>query len=352
MAMKMVSIITLIILLIMFITSCALAPHFEYSDIYHINFNFRYSDGSTQHRHEFTIVWYDETSGRPAQYSFSGFYSTNPIITSLFRHEFDERRDRYIEHFDSDNRKIVYVDTIWEISPIYMEELKQILESHNISEWNGFRVSANRDIHDSFFWLRAITRSGREVSASAFVETPEGFDEAFPVLVSFFNDMVQRYILQPIVEYTETINISDYQKSESATVTKIEWKVIFYEDDDYNEPYFRLYLVINGEMEYYAGSGFAPRSQLTINDTLLRLDAPTYALSTLSSLWTGLSQQFYVYRKSDTELAVMSRFVDFMSEDRQEYKKTLIIPIENGTQIRVGESLIVKEPVREPIDYK
>ena len=191
--MKRVSIVSFAILLIASLTSCT--SHFEYSDIYHVNFHFEYSDGSTQHRYEFFIAWSDVFE-QPPHYIFSGAYITNPIITSLFRHEFDERRNRYREHFDGENIEIVYTGTIREISPSYMEELRQILESHNISGWNGFRADANWDIHDSFFWLRAISRSGGEVSASGYVETPEGFDEAFPILVRFFNYLMQQYMYQ------------------------------------------------------------------------------------------------------------------------------------------------------------
>jgi len=136
---------------------------------------------------------------------------------------------------------------------------------------------------------------------------------------------------------------SAYQGYELEHVTKIEWKVIFYEYEDYNDHFFLLYLLVNGETGYYAGSGFAPRSQLVVNCITLRLDAPASALSTLSSLWTGLSQQFYIYQTNDTELAVMSRFVDFMSDDTVEYEKILVIPIEEGTQILVSESAIVLE---------
>jgi len=128
-------------------------------------------------------------------YRFTGNYLITPITTSLIRHWFDESLDRYAERFDFENREVVYSGQTWQFSPDHMEELRQILESHNISTWNGFSAPANRDIHDSFFWIRAISRSGVEVSASGYVETPEGFDELFPILVDFFNNMAQKYIL-------------------------------------------------------------------------------------------------------------------------------------------------------------
>ena len=154
-------------------------------------------------------------------------------------------------------------------------------------------------------------------------------------------------------------DISTYQTPEPECVTKIEWKVVFYEDvvlfpgvEEHTLPFFRLYLIVNNEIEYYAGSGFRPRSQLAINTTTgIRLDAPPNALSTLSSLWTGLSQQFYIYQKSDTELAVMHRAVDFMNSVHDEYEKILVIPIRKGTQILVSDYLIVQEPDRGKYGY-
>ena len=130
----------------------------------------------------------------------------------------------------------------------------------------------------------------------------------------------------------------------------LHWKVVFYnkEDyiipyEDYNTPFFRLYLIVDGEIEHYAGSDFVIYANLAVNSDLIVLDAPPNALSTLSSLWTGLSLQFYIYQRNDSELAVMYRVVDFMAPDREEYKEILIIPIEDGIQVQVSESLIVED---------
>gem|GEM_PF-4411215 len=192
--MKRTLVIVSLFLIIITVSSCA--TPFDYSDIYHVNFNFHYSDGNTQHRYEFAIVLHEQRGGFPPQYTFFGHYSRTPIIMSLLRHEFNENLNRYVERLDDESREVVYTETVRNIPPSDVAELRQILETHNISAWNGFSVPTSRDIHDSFFWLRAISRSGGEVSASAHVETPDGFDELFPVLVSFFDEMVQRHILQ------------------------------------------------------------------------------------------------------------------------------------------------------------
>lgn len=198
--------IAFLFMFVLIINSCT--PNFDYDNIEHINFTYGYIDGNTHHRYEFVIIWRDELwRDEPvSQYLFTGAYITTQLIPLSDEYEFDDRSDVFAGRWDWgswdwENREVIS-GQVWDISPAYMEQLRQILMSYNISAWNGFRAPENRSLHDSFFWLRAISSSNRCISASGHdvgssgVEAPEGFDEVFPILVAFFDDMFQRYIVK------------------------------------------------------------------------------------------------------------------------------------------------------------
>jgi len=181
--------------------------------------------------------------------------------------------------------------------------------------------------------------------AEVVVSFPIGYDGVQYQQTTHTN-LVTGEVTVETIPFVPPESASTYRSPELEHVIELEWKVIVYEHEQEEDIIrrFRLYLIVNGETEYYVISGYSSWSTFGVDSDRLVLDAPPYALSTLSSLWTGFSLQLYIYKRSDTELAVMFRAVDFMSPDRREYKEVLVVPIEEGTQILVSESLIREEP--------
>lgn len=157
-------------------------------------------------------------------------------------------------------------------------------------------------------------------------------------------------------EKTEVNRVSDISTNlEPAQTITLEWKAVFEELGDH----FQLYITVNGETDYYAGD-YWPGVSFELNEDSYVSDAPDDAICTLSTLWTGEGQWFYIYQKNDDELVVMNHpviypewYISSMKEEigaeeyikrYKEYKEILSIPIEKGSQIKIEESVIIQKP--------
>lgn len=133
------------------------------------------------------------------------------------------------------------------------------------------------------------------------------------------------------VEWSE---VRDHSDTES--VTKVSWKVIDYG----GPPYFHLYVKMNEE-EYYAGYFYGENFE-----TGRQIDTPEHALTAAGAIWTGAGEHFYIYQKSETELALMNHYVPYASqpEEWEEYQEVITIPVTKGNKIELGDMEYVREP--------
>lgn len=157
--------------------------------------------------------------------------------------------------------------------------------------------------------------------------------------------------------FTYGERLRDYfePESERSRVTTLEWKADF---NDYGDR-FSLYLTVDGETDYFAGD-FWPGVNFELNDNSYVSDAPENALATLSTMWTGEGQWFYICYKSNTELAVMNhpviypeRYISGVKKEigdeeyakqYREYQEVLSFQIEKDNQIQMKETVIIKKP--------
>lgn len=126
--------------------------------------------------------------------------------------------------------------------------------------------------------------------------------------------------------------------------TKVSWKVVDYG----GPPYFHLYLTVNDEKDYYAGYFWGENFEVGG-----RADTPANALTAAGAIWTGVGEFFYIYQKSETELALMNHFVPYGSQpdEWEEYKEIITIPIEKGSKVEAGELLYEEKPYIWSQDY-
>ena len=124
----------------------------------------------------------------------------------------------------------------------------------------------------------------------------------------------------------------------------VSWKGI------YGGAFFDLYVVINGK-DYYVGNF----SGINLWDyERKKLNTANNILAYFHSEWTGAGSDFYLMRKSETELAVMYHAIPYksnMSEfEWDDYEEVLVIPIEKDKAINIRESIIFREIVEgEPL---
>ena len=150
-------------------------------------------------------------------------------------------------------------------------------------------------------------------------------------------------------------------------VTEIEWKAVY---EDWSGA-AHLYLVVNGEDEHYLGY-FWPGVNFRLNSGIDVRQPPGHVLSTLSTRvrFGGLSwrgEWLYVYRRSDTELAVMHRSYispswaeEAIEAKREElgdeeftrrfvdYRELLTIPAGGSGPIHVSEHIAIVLPQTPP----
>jgi len=135
-------------------------------------------------------------------------------------------------------------------------------------------------------------------------------------------------------------------------VIKVSWKAI-----DFGGDFFHLYVVVDGDTEYYVGYFFGDNFTTDfMGDDVMspgamklepwNADTPENTLTYFRSIWTGAGEWFYLYRKSDTELAVMNHeYVYGRGWDKQEdYKEILAIPLTKAGQIQVEDPVIIRKP--------
>lgn len=149
------------------------------------------------------------------------------------------------------------------------------------------------------------------------------------------------------------------KSEENSNLTEISWKAVC-ED---GEGAFDLYVIVNNKTEYYAGN-YWPGGDFEFNESSYVSDAPENALQTISTLWTGEGQWFYIYQKNETELAVMNHpvlypewYISSVKEEIGEeeytkqydqYQEIAIIPIEKNSLIKMTESILIIKPEEEP----
>lgn len=132
--------------------------------------------------------------------------------------------------------------------------------------------------------------------------------------------------------------------SDTGFITKVSWKVVDYG----GPPYFHLYLTLNDEKDYYAGYFWG--ENFTVGEYA---DTPANALMAAGSVWTGAGELFYIYQKSETELALMNHYAPYGSqpEEWEPYQEVITIPIEEGGKVEAGELLYEEKPYVWPRDY-
>lgn len=120
-------------------------------------------------------------------------------------------------------------------------------------------------------------------------------------------------------------------------ITKVSWKVVDYG----GPPYFHLYLTLNDEKDYYAGYFWG--ENFTVGEYA---DTPANALTAAGAGWTGAGELFYLYQKSETELALMNHYAPYGSQpdEWEEYREIITIPIEKGSKVEAGEVLYEEKP--------
>ena len=126
-------------------------------------------------------------------------------------------------------------------------------------------------------------------------------------------------------------------------IMTIEWKAVY---EGWNGA-AHLYLLVNEETSYHLGY-FWPGINLRLNEGMFTINPPEYALSTLSTNWLLKGEWFYIYQRSDTELAVMSRpFILPRWDDtdiEREYREILIISVKEGGEIQIRDEIIMQLP--------
>ena len=119
--------------------------------------------------------------------------------------------------------------------------------------------------------------------------------------------------------------------TEDTVITNIMWKEETLGDT------FNLYIVV-GDKEYFVGE-FCGINLWEYKEK----DAPEYVLYQFRALWTGIGSDFYFKYKSDTELAIMYHFIRYKSEPAdwkwENYEEVFVIPIEEGSDIKIGKSV-------------
>lgn len=125
--------------------------------------------------------------------------------------------------------------------------------------------------------------------------------------------------------------------SDTGFITRVSWKVVDYG----GAPYFHLYLTLNDEKDYYAGYFWG--ENFTVGEYA---DTPANALTAAGAGWTGAGELFYLYQKSETELALMNHYAPYGSQpdEWEEYREIITIPIEKGSKCEAGEVLYEEKP--------
>lgn len=127
-------------------------------------------------------------------------------------------------------------------------------------------------------------------------------------------------------------------------VTTVSWKGIHYGRD-----FFDLYVTINEE-DYYVGNFFGEHL-LTYDHAII--EKPDNILTFFKGIWMGAGSDFYLLRKSETELAVMYYKLEYGADpaDREweDYIEVLVISIEKDIEIQIQEPTIIMEFINDGI---
>ena len=165
---------------------------FRWGNITRFNFSFQFSDGiDTIEQHRFIVRYEGFFRDDLDFHTFQTYVVTWQIITDLRVHE--HTGEEYEIQWE-DNMEILHQNNIGPISPESAARLVELLQENNVDSWDGFRASSQYAFPLDFgFGLMIDMDTGRSINAGGFKETPDGFDEVFPILVDFLRDMVDRY---------------------------------------------------------------------------------------------------------------------------------------------------------------
>ena len=144
---------------------------------------------------------------------------------------------------------------------------------------------------------------------------------------------------------TDALRGTPANTSNPNQTVKIGWKAV-YEPG----PNAHFYVTVNDETEYYAGF-YELFEIIDFDDWELpnrdfnasEWGIPESALVIVIAHWTGSGHIFYIYQKSDTELALMHyqfQYREHANADKDKYKEILIIPIQKGSKIQVEKSAV------------
>jgi hypothetical protein len=127
-----------------------------------------------------------------------------------------------------------------------------------------------------------------------------------------------------------------------AQAVNLSWKAIYYEG------FFNLYVIVNNDTYYYAGNFYGSNF-----DTNKNADIEN-ALGFFRGTWAGSGSRFYVYRKSDAELALMHQEFSYALamlgygwpvDGDKEFKELLVIDIGKGSRITIEEKPVIIRPL-------
>ena len=200
---KMAALLCFTLLIAFFVASCSDRPYrpFEWGRFERFTLSFSFNTSpNTREQHVFYISWCDNPLGTFGEAAYFLYRSIGIVQFDDYGAEIYAGRD------------INRPDVLGRISSETGEQLRHILMENNIEKWDGFRpfVSPARDQAMRFSLRISMDtgyRSGVHINAHGYAEFPEGFDDVFPILVDFLEDLVLKYTLpilsQNYCDFTE-----------------------------------------------------------------------------------------------------------------------------------------------------
>lgn len=80
-----------------------------------------------------------------------------------------------------------------EVDESVMTQLKEIVDTHNIYNWDGFNRKKHFIMDGSSFKLEITYENDEDINAYGHMKYPKGYREAQKALVDFLDDLVEEY---------------------------------------------------------------------------------------------------------------------------------------------------------------
>ena len=184
----MTALLCFTLLVAFFVSSCSNRPNrpFEWGRFEQFTLIFTFSTSpNVREQHVFSISWCDNPLGAFGEAAYFLYRSIGIVQFDDYGAEIYTGRD------------INRPDVLGRISSETGEQLRHILMENDVEKWDGFRAPDSPAIELGMrFSLGIAMDTGSRISAYGYAEFPEGFDNIFPLLVEFLEDLVSRYTLQ------------------------------------------------------------------------------------------------------------------------------------------------------------